>query len=411
MKKLSIKKIIKLIASIIFGLGISLLLILIITDYIKTHSKFDIYFLLVCIMYASGIAFLILWNILKTEFVYLLFFVPIICIVFGTNFNGCQDKEKSNEYYQKEEKYIELLDYLKTIEHIPTVNETSISLWEYWPFRENNLLTRLDEKTTFELIDNLPILDGATAFFPTYAAFVQAVYSEYNFSREQLLLSRTEKAYENLLERKVDIIFCLEPLDLHLKLFQDNGLKLKLIPIGREAFVFFVNKENPITNLTVENIRSIYSGNIVNWKELNGLNQDIIAFQRPKNSGSQTIFEKIMNNTNIMQPRMELVPLEMLEIINMVANYRNFPNAIGYSFLYYSTEMVKIDQIKLLSINNIFPTNLTIQNESYPFSENIYAVYVDSNNKNANIEPFMEWILSRQGQKLVSMSGYLPVNN
>jgi len=71
--KFNIKKIIKLIASIIFGLGISLLLILIITDYIKTHSKFDIYFLLVCIMYASGIAFLILWNILKTKYVYLLF--------------------------------------------------------------------------------------------------------------------------------------------------------------------------------------------------------------------------------------------------------------------------------------------------------------------------------------------------
>jgi len=398
------KRRMKMIISIFVGLIISLYYFLEIDSFIFYYrngmTTFD-NILLRVISYLTIIAFFILWNINKSKKLYLLLVIPLFCtfvmpyIIYNIRYIRIQI----------------ISEYQKSIENIPTVGEYGINLYEYWPFKQNNLLARLNEESTIKLIDNLPILDGATAFFPIYASFVQAVYCEYNFSNMQLLCSRTEKAYENLLEGNVDIIFCLEPSDLHLKQFQDNGLKLRLIPIGKEAFVFFVNKENSINNLTIENIRNIYSGKILNWRELNGLDQNIIAFQRPKNSGSQTIFEKIMSNTAIIKPRMELIPTEMAEIINRVANYRNFPNAIGYSFLHYSTEMVKNDQIKLLSINNIFPSDETIQDGSYPFSEYIYAIYIDSENKNENIELFIEWILSSQGQILISKTGYIPINN
>jgi phosphate transport system substrate-binding protein len=101
----------------------------------------------------------------------------------------------------------------------------------------------------------------------------------------------------------------------------------------------------------------------------------------------------------------------MGDIINKVAVYRNFSNAIGYSFLFYSTEMVKNDQIKLLSIEGIFPSRETIQNGSYPFSDSFYAIYNDTDNKNRNIESFIEWMLSSQGQELVSKTGYIPNKN
>jgi len=363
-------------------------------------TEIDVTFIFVCIMYAAGILFLILWNKIKSKRVYLLFLVPIICIATDMGIA---------EYQQK--KYEKVIEYQKSVENILTVNEGGISLYEYIPFSQNNLLAKLDEESSFKLADNVPILDGATAFYPVYASFVQAVYpqNKYYFNEGTVLCNRTEKAYENLLHGKVDIIFCLEPSDLQLKQFYDNGLKLQLISIGKEAFVFFVNKENPINNLTIDNIRCIYSGKVKNWNKLNGINQDILAFQRPKNSGSQTILEKIMGNIPIIKPRMEYVVLEMMQkMINVVADYRNFPNAIGYSFLQFSTEMVKNDQIKLLSIDGIFPSYETIQDGSYPFSENIYAIYIDSDNKDENIDSFIEWILSRQGQTLISKTGYIP---
>jgi phosphate transport system substrate-binding protein len=412
MKKIHIKTIIKFSISILLGAGISFLFMLIFLNYFfpVPHSEIEtLYFILACILYLSGMLFFIFWNTIKSKKIYFMFFIPIICISIGIGYNEHQRLIRYKEYTQKLIEYTELIEYLETIEHIATLSEPGIFLWQYWPFNHNNLLVKLEEASTLTLVDNLPILDGATAFFPVYAAFVQTVYCEYSFSREQLLLSRTERAYENLLEGKVDIIFCLEPSNLHLQKFHDNELQLKLIPIGREAFVFFVNIENPVNNLTIENIRDIYSGEILNWRELNGYDHYIMAFQRPKNSGSQTIFEKIMGNINIIEPRMELIPQEMLEIINRVANYRNFPNAIGYSFLHYSTEMVNNDQIKLLAINGIFPSKETIQDGSYPFSENIYAVYIESDDKNENIEPFIDWILSRQGQTIISRTGYITI--
>jgi phosphate transport system substrate-binding protein len=287
------------------------------------------------------------------------------------------------------------------------------------------MLVKLDEESNLKLIDNLPVLDGATALYPVYASFVQAVYPQneyrtsdaetdyqkngYETSQDLVLCTTTAGAYENLLHGKVDIIFCAAPSDSQMKQFYDRGIRLRLIPIGREAFVFFVNKNNTIDNLTIENIKAIYSGKVKNWKELNGTNQRIRAFQRPENSGSQTALETIMGNTPIMIPPRANVSDGMGDIINQVAVYRNFSNAIGYSFLFYSTEMVRNDLIKLLSIEGIYPSKKTIQEGTYPFSDSFYAIYIDTDDKNENIEPFIEWILSGQGQTLVSKTGYVPI--
>jgi phosphate transport system substrate-binding protein len=399
MKKIGVKAIIKIIVSVIFGLAISYFLAEIVIDeyYNRHYIDNPLFFVFQCVIYLSIILFLILWNIIKSKFVYLLLTLPIICI--------------AAEIIIPEYKLYKYAEYQKSIENIPAVDEYGINIYEYWPFSTGNLLVKLDEAPDLEITDNMPILDGATAFFPIYASFLQAVYPEGKYSRlsDLLLCSRTEWAYKNLLEGKADIIFCLEPSDLQIKQFNDKGVKLKLIPIGREAFVFFVNKETPINNVTIENIRGIYSGKIRNWKKLNGINQNILAYQRPKNSGSQTILEKIMGDTSIIKPRKEYVQSEMGGIIKMVAEYRNFPNALGYSFLHYSTEMVKNDQIKLLSIDGIYPSVESIQDGSYPFIEDFYAIYIDSDNKNENIDSFIEWILSRQGQTIILKTGYIPI--
>jgi phosphate transport system substrate-binding protein len=347
------------------------------------------------IFYTSIIVFLLLWNLKKSKKIYLLLLIPVICI--GAGFA--------------------VLEYQHYVDGIPVVYEPSLGrrflFHDYAPFSKNNALSKLEEESDLKIIGNLPVLDGATALFPVYASFVQAVYPEddYNVLPSPLNCSGTNEAYENLLEGKADIIFCAGPSEEQLKLFYDNDIKLKFVGIGREAFVFFVNRENPADNLTIGDIQGIYSGKIKNWRMLSGGNQRIRAFQRPKNSGSQTMLEKVMGSIPIIKPRRENVSRGMMDIINEVAAYRNFPNAIGYSFLYFSTDMVKNEQIKLLSINGVFPSRETIQNESYPLCESFYAIYVDTAEKNENIESFIGWILSRQGQELVQKTGYTPVND
>jgi phosphate transport system substrate-binding protein len=350
--------------------------------------QWEIFLSLLVISYISIILFLILWNIKESRKVYLLLCIPVLCVAVGII---------ANIYFNK-------------IKEIPTVSERGISFYRYEPFESGNLLKTLDEEYNFKIINNSPVLDGATALLPVYASFMQAVYLKENFnytiSKKHILCSGTDRAYRNLLEGRVDMIFCAEPSDLQMEQFYKNGIKLKLIPIGREAFVFFVNKENIVNDISIDNIRRIYSGKIKNWKKLNGKNQRIIAFQREKNSGSQTMLERTVG-VPLKNPRRENVHGDMVGIINQVADYRNFSNAIGYSFLYFATEMVQNDQIKLLSINGIYPSRETIQNNTYPFSGNFYAIYIDSDNVNENIEPFIDWILSKQGQELISKTGYV----
>jgi phosphate transport system substrate-binding protein len=351
-----------------------------------------ILWILLCVFYVSVIAFLIVWNLKETDMVYLILAVPIVCI------GGGAVTIVSHNYTH----------WIQTVEE-------GFYIYQYVPFRENNrqenFLAKLEQESTLKIIDDLPALDGATALYPVYAAFVQAVYPEgtYSISRGPIVCSGTNEAYENLLEGAVDIIFCAGPSDAQAQRFIDKGLAPKLVPIGREAFVFFVNKNNIVNNVTIKDIQGIYSGKIKNWKKLNGTYQSIRAFQRPKDSGSQTMLEKVMGGIPLINPRRENVLEGMGDIINQVAVYRNFPNAIGYSFLFYATTMVNNDQIKLLSVEGVYPSRETIQDNSYPFSASFYAIYIDNDEKNENIALFIEWILSKQGQELIQKTGYVPI--
>ncbi len=97
----------------------------------------------------------------------------------------------------------------------------------------------------------------------------------------------------SLIDGKADIIFCAKPSEDQIKKAEEKGLTFNMTPIGKEAFVFFVNKRNPISNLEAEQIRGIYSGRIINWSLLGGKNLPIKVYQRPQNSGSQTMLESI----------------------------------------------------------------------------------------------------------------------
>jgi len=346
---------------------------------------------LLCIFFISTIVFLILWNKIISKKVYLLLSLPVLCIITG----------------------IIIVQYRYNISNIPVVEEDNVYMWNYIPFTKKSLLAKLDENSNFKITENIPTLDGATALYPIYASFTEAVYPEdiyYNDYEEGLVrCNKTIMAYENLFSGDADIIFCAEPSESQLKMFTDNNINLKMVPIGKDAFVFFVNKENPINNLTIGNIQKIYSGKIKNWKKLGGKYQPIRIFQRPSNSGSQTALAKLMRNNYIKKAKRENVVRGMGTIINRVAVYRNFPNAIGYSFLFFTVKMTKNEQIKLLSIEGIHPSRESIQDNSYPFSVSFYAIYIDSDKKNENIEPFINWILSDQGQSLISKTGYIPI--
>jgi phosphate transport system substrate-binding protein len=289
----------------------------------------------------------------------------------------------------------------------PRMSENDFDITAYQPFRKESKVVSLDTVSTLKLEKKLPILDGATALYPLYSAFVQAVYPEnsYDIRKSKVMCNNTMTAYKSLINKTVDIIFVAYPSKEQIEMAEKMGVTLKFTPIGKEAFVFFVNKNNPINDLTVNEIQDIYSGKIKNWNEIGGTTDSIIPFQRNTGSGSQSAFVRFMEGKEIIEAKTDERIYGMFGIITRVANYANYPNSIGFSFRFFTNEMVNNQQIKLLKINGIYPNTESIKNKSYPLTSDFYAVTLQDN-KNPNVEKLLEWIKSEQGQKLVEKTGY-----
>lgn len=293
---------------------------------------------------------------------------------------------------------------------IPTV-DAEVEIYEYEPFAVDNKVITPDTEVSLKMTQPLPRLDGATAMYPLYSAFAQATYPEKTYFPydSEVMVNKTPEAYHNLIYGKADLIFAAAPSESQKNIAEMEGLTLNMTPIGREAFVFFVHHKNSVDNLTLEQVKQIYAGKITNWREVGGDNDTIRAFQRPADSGSQSTLEKIMGDTPIMEAPAEDIATGMGGIIHEVSQYRNYKNAIGYTFRYYSTEMVGNEEIKLLSIDGVAPTKENIRNGTYPLTSEFYAVTAGT--ENPNVQVFIDWITSSEGQALVEKVGYVPVEN
>lgn len=294
--------------------------------------------------------------------------------------------------------------YQKHIDNIPTVGENDM-LYKYKPGTENTELAILDEAAEISFTSDFPKMDGATALYPIYAAFANAAgYVDYD---EYVQCNKTSSAYENIVNGVKDIIFIAEPSEEQKQYAAENNVELIYTPIGREAFVFFVNSKNPLEDISLEDIRKIYSGEITNWEELNVRNLgEIKAFQRNEGSGSQSALIRLMEGREIIEAP-ETVINDMGGIIKKAADYKNFKNAIGYSFRFYANEMVQNDQIKLLSIDGAKPDIDNIENNTYPIASDFYAVI--RSDASENTKKLLDWILSGQGQTLIRKTGYTPI--
>lgn len=308
---------------------------------------------------------------------------------------------------------------------VPTVDDRDLLLWQYEPFSEGTKAVSLEEQSTLRFHrEDLLRLDGATALYPIYAGFVQAVYpqGEYplydNNTSEgygSVTCSGTVNAYERLITGRTDLIFAAAPSQEQLEMARRAAKELHLTPIGREAFVFFVNSRNPVEGLTVEQIQGIYTGQITNWNQVGGKNQPIRPFQRLENSGSQSALLRLMDGLPLIEPEKEDRVGGMGGIIQQVASYRNYKNSIGFSFRFYASEMAANDQIRLLALDGVSPTKESIRDGSYPISDSFFAITAapigapDPRESNPKLNAFLDWILSEQGQQIVEDSGYVSI--
>ena len=283
-----------------------------------------------------------------------------------------------------------------------------IDVASYLPHNPDSDLVRID--SSLKLTENLPVLDGAAALVPVYAAFVDNVYpegsvtfdggsfSDDNFYGEnfapdsKMQYKNTVRGYEAIVDGTTDILFCAAPSAEQKKYAEEKGVELVYVPVGLEAFVFFVNENNPVDNLTVEQIRGIYSGKYTNWKEVGGSNRVINPVSRLAGSGSQSAMDAFMKGQEIKGK----------------SPFALTGGSIGFSFRFYMDGIVGNENVKMLSLNGVYPSAENIKNGTYPVIAQFYAIY-RADNTNKNIPVLIEWILSEEGQKIIEETGYVSI--
>lgn len=272
-----------------------------------------------------------------------------------------------------------------------------------------------------------PHIDGSTVCVPMAVEFArQHLGFEDSTANEFVGFSTTHCAYENLMHKEnvrenyvyhnfdafvnlssVDLVIATEPSDDEIAQAEGLGITLKKTPICYDAFVFITHKDNPVDTLTVEEIKKIYTGEITNWKEVGGKDEKIRAFQREKNSGSQTAMENlVMGGTDMIDPIEVKIIEGMGMLVDAVAEYENETASLGYTYRYYIDTLYKNDNIKTISVNGISPSDDNIRNGSYPFTTNYYGVIREGDDDSIGGQ-FLDWMLSNEGQQCIAQAGYI----
>ena len=225
------------------------------------------------------------------------------------------------------------------------------------------------------------------------------------------LCSGTHDAYMNLLEGKSDVIIASRDISRNEKVSSEElGVELETAPLAIDALVFIVNPKNPVRNLTADQVRKIYTGEITNWKEVGGVDHAITPYIRDADSGSQEKME-----TLVMDGLTMINGTWMPEIIGsqMASPYLQLENdeyGIGYTPFFYCTAMVRdLMKVNMLSIDGVAPSKESLRANQYPFVSSIYAAVRKTENPDSMAYKLYRFLFTKKGADMIDESGYIAI--
>lgn len=362
----------------------------------------------------------------------------VILIVIATSLSGCfflyqlTDPMPVKDYYSGSDEEDISNSWSHITEEIKKsddwkqiVTDSKFQLGE--PYDEKD---EWDDKYRYLTYGTFPVMDGSTVCVPMAMEFAwQHLNVNDELAKGMSYFNKTDAAYKSLIygdiqygywkkydgyyetfeEKAIDLILVTEPSAANLAEASLEHLTLDVTPICLDAFVFITHKDNPVDSLTVKQVQDIYSGKIKNWSEVGGADEEIVAYQRGKSSGSQTTMEsQVMKGIEMKEPLSEEVQTGMGGLVTVVSDYENRKSSIGYTFKYYIDNQFINPDIKCISIDGVAPDFDKIQDKSYPFTTNYYAV-IRNGDKDKTPGQFVQWMLSEEGQACIAQAGYCPL--
>lgn len=176
-----------------------------------------------------------------------------------------------------------------------------------------------------------------------------------------------------------------------------SGLKETIVALDGIAII--VNPQNPVKDLSLEQIAKIYTGEITNWKDVGGEDAEIVRIGREAGSGTRDGFESITETKDACQYRQELTSTG--DVITTVSQN---PNAIGYA----SLAAIK-DSVKALTVNGVAPTEATVKDGTYLVQRPFVLVTKEGAALSETAQKFFDFVTSADAASIISAAGAVPV--
>ena len=274
---------------------------------------------------------------------------------------------------------------------------------------------------------DMPVVDGSTSTYPYTASVFGSLFTNYqNHPRFPESHSKSHESYERLISGEANFLFAATLPSEELKARAEAaGVELTCIPIAYDAMVFFTNAENAIDRLSQQQIQDIYVyGKYTNWNQVGGPDAELLPYRRNADSGSHALMEQYF----LEGGKLSLSP----DVHNVLTSYAMSSAltdvaaalctdppayAIGYSvYYYYLTAQYMMgdvtgNQLKLLAVDGVLPSDEAIADGSYPLAGYNYVVFRADEPEDSPARRLAAFMLSAAGQDCVRNAGFGPLSN
>lgn len=221
----------------------------------------------------------------------------------------------------------------------------------------------------------------------------------------------TGTGFASLLNNTCDIAMASRQAEeKEINLAKEKNIVYKEFIVGLDGLAVLVNKDNPVNNLTMEQLRDIFMAKITNWKEVGGENRPIVLLSRESNSGTHMFFKENVirlgdeKNKDEFSPKALLMPSSQAIVDEIYQN----PNAVGYAGIGFISDQIKALNISAKDSNDfIYPTIENVKEGIYPISRPLY-LYTNGEPKGI-VKDFIDYALSEEGQQVVVETFFVPI--
>ncbi len=244
------------------------------------------------------------------------------------------------------------------------------------------------------------VVDGSTTVGPIAKAFAEYYMGKNPGVNITVSESGSGNGAKSLINAACDVATMSRPMkNSELKAAQDAGVLPIEHIVAMDGIVIVVHPSNPLANLTIEQIRDIYTGRIKTWKELGGPDQPIVLISRDTNSGTYETFETLVMNKEKLSEKVEYVGSNGAIRQRVMST----ESAIGYVGLAF------IEGVKGLKVNDVEATPEAITDKTYPIARPLYMYTSGRPKKGTPLYDFVDLAGTPEGKKIVEGTGFVPV--